>query len=527
MNAIEDEGCEAIEVVAEFDGAIVDVTHIVRDDDAEAAARRRRWLLAGGAAALAVAAVAFVCAYAGAPLGRAADVVVAVCLAGGTWALMRALDAGRFAPPRAYTIGADPRASFTVAASALPASPSPSAFTLVRVDDAGDFVLGVAAGMRAALTCDGATSALAPGTHRLAAGARASVHAGGATFFVANVPAPRRQAMPRGIDWTREVYLGAVTLAVSTFLFLVYAIPPTPASLALDLVHDRHFARFIVMPPELPPPPPMPGPASDSASAGHAAREKAGTLGKPTAHARVGQIKLPGPVSREKVMAAAQASAQNAGILGILRAHDGSQIGSVFGPGNPLGDDAPRVLLGLQGTQLEDGYGSGLDELGRDKGGGGDGEHTIGSGPLAAIGFCRGAACRDGAPSYARSAPTGNLVHHASAPDIVPGVATVKCGENASCLDREIVRRIIRQHKNEVRYCYERGLAAKPELTGRVVTSFTIATTGRVLASAVTDSSLRDRDVESCIAAAVRRWEFPSTQQMATVSYPFMLTPPR
>ena len=67
----------------------------------------------------------------------------------------------------------------------------------------------------------------------------------------------------------------------------------------------------------------------------------------------------------------------------------------------------------------------------------------------------------------------------------------------------------------------------RPELAGRVVTSFTIATTGRVLGSAVTDSSLRAPDVERCIAEAVRRWEFPSTQQMANVSYPFVLTPPR
>ncbi|HEX9104227.1 MAG TPA: AgmX/PglI C-terminal domain-containing protein, partial [Polyangia bacterium] len=325
----------------------------------------------------------------------------------------------------------------------------------------------------------------------------------------------------------REVYLGGVTLVVSAFLFLVYAVPPSPEALALDLVHDNHFARFVLMAPELPPPPPMPGPASDTASAGHAARDKAGTLGKPTATRRTGQLKLPGPVSREKVLAAAQAAAQTSGIVGLLRAQGGTQISSIFGRDNPLGDNAPELLLGLQGTELSDGYGTGFDELGQDKGGGGDGDRTIGVGPLGTVGFCRGAGCRDGAKSYARSAPTGDLVHRAKAPDLVPGVVTVKCGVNASCLDREIVRRVIRQHRNEVRFCYERGLVGKPELAGRVVTSFTIATTGRVLGSSVTESSLRDRDVEQCIAEAVRRWEFPSTQQMANVSYPFMLTPPR
>ena len=453
---------------------------------------------------------------------------VAVCLAGGTWAILRALDRGlwrgRFAPRSAYTIGPDPHASFAVTADAVPEP----RFSLVRVDEAGDFVLAVADGMSAALTAgSNATPLATTRAHKLAAGARAWVKAGGATFFVANVPAPRRQALAPGIDWTREVYLGGVALAVSAFLFLVYAIPPEPQSLALDLVHGQQYARFIVMAPEVPPPPPMLGPANDVASSGKAAKDKAGTIGKPTATQRTGQLKLPGPVSRDKVITAAQLAAQSSSVIGMLRSQAGTQIGSIFGPGNPLGDNANQILLGLQGTELTDGYGPGLDEVGPGHGGGGDGDHTIGTGPLGTVGFCRGAACRDGAKAYARSAPTGDLVHRAKAPDIVPGNATVKCGLNASCLDKEIVRRIVRQHRNEVRYCYERGLVAKPELQGRVVTQFTIATTGRVLGSAVTESSMRDRDVEQCIAEAVRRWEFPSSGQMASVSYPFMLTPPR
>jgi hypothetical protein len=528
MDAIEVEGSEAIEVVAQFDGAIVDVTHILRDDRAEAAARRTRWLFGGGVAALAVAAVAFLCAVGGAALGRTVDAVVALCLAGGTWAILRALDRGgwrgRSAPPRAYTIGPDPRASFAVDAAAVP---SPR-WELVRVDETGEFVLDVARGMSGTVTRDGRTAPLDARAHKLAAGTRASVHAGGATFFVSNVPAPRRQAMPRGIDWTREVYLGGVTLVVSAFLFLVYSIPPSPQSLALDVIHGEHFARFVVMAPQMPPPPKMPGPANATAAAGHAAREKAGTLGKPTATARTGQMRLPGPVSREKVLVAAQQAAQNSGILGQLRALQGSHVGAIFGPGNPLGDNANEILVGLQGTELSDAYGTGFDEIGRGPGGGGDGDKTIGVGPLGTVGFCRGAACRDGSKAYARSAPTGDLKHRAKAPDIVPGQVLLHCGAgNEGCLDKEIIRRVIRQHRNEVRYCYERGLVTKPELQGRIVTSFTIANTGRVLASAVTDTSLRTPDVEQCIAEAVRRWEFPASAQTSMVSYPFTLTLPR
>jgi hypothetical protein len=101
MDAIEVEGSEAIEVVAQFDGAIVDVTHIMRDDAADAAARRGRRLAIAGLCALAVPAVAFVCAYRGVALGRGVDVVVALGLAFGTWALARTIAEGRFAPRRA------------------------------------------------------------------------------------------------------------------------------------------------------------------------------------------------------------------------------------------------------------------------------------------------------------------------------------------------------------------------------------------------------------------------------------------
>src|SRR4051812_48536235 len=163
MDAIDIEGTEAIEVVAQFDGAIVDVAHVVRDDGADARQRRARWLWRGGLAALGVAALAFACAYAGVAVGRTGDALVALCLCGGTWALLRALDRaqGRLDAPRAYTIGTA-GASFVIAPGAL----TRPRHTLVDVDDAGDYVLDVADSMTATLTVDGRTQPLAGGRHR-------------------------------------------------------------------------------------------------------------------------------------------------------------------------------------------------------------------------------------------------------------------------------------------------------------------------------------------------------------------------
>jgi len=94
-------------------------------------------------------------------------------------------------------------------------------------------------------------------------------------------------------------------------------------------------------------------------------------------------------------------------------------------------------------------------------------------------------------------------------------------------LDKEIVRRVVRQHLNEVRFCYEQALVRRPALAGRIVAQFTIAPTGRVLASALQSSSLGETTVDACIVAATRRWEFPRPAGggIVVVSYPFQLSP--
>jgi hypothetical protein len=60
-----------------------------------------------------------------------------------------------------------------------------------------------------------------------------------------------------------------------------------------------------------------------------------------------------------------------------------------------------------------------------------------------------------------------------------------------------------------------------------VVIQFALSPTGEVVMSLVLKSTLDDREVEQCIAQAVRRWLFPKPKGggilMATV--PFVLSP--
>lgn len=108
----------------------------------------------------------------------------------------------------------------------------------------------------------------------------------------------------------------------------------------------------------------------------------------------------------------------------------------------------------------------------------------------------------------------------------VPTVRQAKATVHGS-LDRDVVRRIVRAHINEVRSCYNAGLARVPSLTGRVSIYFLISQHGKVASSVVSSSTLGDESVETCIARAVQRWQFPKPpdSDMVAVEYPFLLDP--
>jgi TonB family protein len=106
--------------------------------------------------------------------------------------------------------------------------------------------------------------------------------------------------------------------------------------------------------------------------------------------------------------------------------------------------------------------------------------------------------------------------------EVMSGAASVR-----GSLDKEIIRRIIRRHINEVKHCYEQELAREPRLAGRISVQFTIAETGMVVASVLQSSTMGNPRVESCVVKSVRRWEFPrpSDDGVVIVTYPFNFTP--
>ena len=141
-------------------------------------------------------------------------------------------------------------------------------------------------------------------------------------------------------------------------------------------------------------------------------------------------------------------------------------------------------------------------------------------GPIGTAGkFGRG----PGGPDYGAGPGVGGLhTHLATVPDPQSGTPPCRARSN-----KEIIRRVVRRNLNQVKYCYQEALARRPSLEGRVVTQFTIAPTGRVLAAVVQSSTLQATAVEASIVNAIKRWEFPQPDHggLAMVSYPFSFAP--
>lgn len=172
-----------------------------------------------------------------------------------------------------------------------------------------------------------------------------------------------------------------------------------------------------------------------------------------------------------------------------------------------VGNDDADVWGGLTGEEIGEAYGvGGLGLVGTGRGGGGTGEGQR-------IGLGNGS-------GYGRGSGAGFGGRGRRVPRVRQGQAEV-----TGSLDREVIRRIVRAHINEVRACYNQGLSRDPNMSGRVMIDFALDPTGSVSRSSVSQTTLSDSRVEQCIASAVKRWRFPRPPGggVVTVRYPFVL----
>ena len=108
-----------------------------------------------------------------------------------------------------------------------------------------------------------------------------------------------------------------------------------------------------------------------------------------------------------------------------------------------------------------------------------------------------------------------------------PPVVVLADGTTETDGQRAIVRRVVRQNFGKLRACYDKGLAAKPGLAGRVVVRFTIDPAGKVAKTESTSATtLPSADVSACVATAFKSFVFPQPRGGSwTVDYPIVFPP--
>ena len=211
---------------------------------------------------------------------------------------------------------------------------------------------------------------------------------------------------------------------------------------------------------------------------------------------------------------------KGAGMLGVLSAMN-QKLGSMFSRDSAVSSEAEDALGALMGHTVGDESGlGGLGLGGGGRGGGGSGAGGVGFGGWGGFGKGGGGGGGGGFGLGGRGFGVGK--YKSRSPRVFMSRASVSGG-----LDAATIRRVIRRHLSEIKYCYMSiGLPTNPQLAGMVKVSFTITSSGGVGRVSIAQSTLNHGGTESCIKRSVRRWRFPKPEgSMPFVTYPFHFKP--
>ena len=75
-------------------------------------------------------------------------------------------------------------------------------------------------------------------------------------------------------------------------------------------------------------------------------------------------------------------------------------------------------------------------------------------------------------------------------------------------LNKDSVKRVIKQRQRQLQACYERELKKDPSLNGKVIVRWTIGPAGRVTDAKVVKNTLKTPVVGRCVAEKIKRWRF-------------------
>ena len=187
-------------------------------------------------------------------------------------------------------------------------------------------------------------------------------------------------------------------------------------------------------------------------------------------------------------------------------------MAALFG-GDAKGGALEAALGGIDGAKVAAGYGSGgLGLRGGGPGGGGVGVGTLGTGKIGTRG--RGS----GETGYGSG--EGGLGKKGDRDISMTTGTPVILGS----LDPEIIRRIVREHAGQIRYCYESELTKTPGLYGKIVMKWVINGEGKVMQATPAETQMKNPNVENCLASRIKTWVFPKPKGggIVIVNYPFV-----
>jgi hypothetical protein len=256
--------------------------------------------------------------------------------------------------------------------------------------------------------------------------------------------------------------------------------------------------------------------ASDNAKAGTAAAEgPQGKMGRDTTKTK-GLTALEGDKPEDHVGPGdARAFVQNKGVLGVMRTIDWAPVA---GGTEEWGAHAQYAYGGDRDAQPGDGWGT--------FGGGYDGNGSGGC-PPGAVSCAPGTI---GVGNYrtigndpsAGHDPTGTGSHVKMGPkgDDGPKVHFDHADVSDDGLDKAIVKRYIQAQREKFAYCYTRELQVHEDLEGTVGVAFVISPNGAVISVQILDNSTNEA-VGSCVQGVVYGIQFPRSEHITNVKYPF------
>ncbi len=108
----------------------------------------------------------------------------------------------------------------------------------------------------------------------------------------------------------------------------------------------------------------------------------------------------------------------------------------------------------------------------------------------------------------------------------VQGMVTAKLSRTVKIqggMSREMVKRIIDQHLDDITYCYESALMSNPSIMGRAVFEWKILMSGSVGEIRIVSSSINSSNIHECIKDSIQSWQFPKpVGAEVVVNYPFV-----